>query len=325
MARPVDPLRKPIPKKINSQPFKRKYVVLAISVVALAIITFFRRSISLMILSFLAHHLRPHIQLEKSRLTNKDFLIRHQHPGRANLPVHTLNTLEDACPILKDCFDSPDSIFRDTDTCESNLKDLKNYYSNSAAYFSSEWGPELQGRTAAFTSFHVESDPDMPSRSAVFIYNVCVHPKARRLGLSRKLVTEGFDSVIKERNLDPKQTLLAVDVDLTTPMAAEAFASYAKMGFMRAWQPCASVGYVDWRPIFARTLPAESSAIMKILDTPQEYIKETMQAPAELLRKKGVLLNTRQKKRPEKLTHFCMFRMYDEGFQSWGHTLMSAF
>ena len=321
MAKPVDPSRR---RPVSKSPSALPKFVLILTLLVLLAAYILRNTILEASMAGLERFVRPMLPVERDRLGVKDFSIEHMHPRSGDSPVHVQGTLRDACPILGDCFNDPESIFRDANTCDRNLRDLQAYYSNSAAFFSDVWGPDLRGKTAAFASFHVENNPDAPEQNAVLIYNVCVHPQARRLGLLRRLMTEGIESVVKKRNLDPKQTLLALDVDLLSPMAAASFSAYAKMGFWRAWQPCASVGFVDWRPVFQVGPPASHSAITQLLEDAEGYRASVMKSDPADLRSRGVLMGTRQRSKPEVLNHYCMFRMYEESLLTMGQFLVDS-
>jgi predicted GNAT family acetyltransferase len=164
-----------------------------------------------------------------------------------------------------------------------------------------------------FISFHIETAS--PS-TAISMYNVCVDPAYRGRGIAKRLIADGVEEQRRHAKLGSK-LLLGLDVDLTTEFAAESFALYAKLGFLRGWQPCRSVGDVDWRPVLEQ--PASSlvrSPMADILAMPQKYLENEIMGknPSQRLR-------SRRSSSSDPYSHFCMFRLYNESWMSMGKFL----
>lgn len=232
--------------------------------------------------------------------------IIHHHPNKS-APVHVPNTDADACRILMICFPGADSIYKNLSECHDNMELILKYYHNSAII--------SKGQVVGFISFHLET----AGSTAISMYNVCVDPAYRNRGLAKRMIFEGVEEMRQHEKLD-KKLLLGLDVDLTTEFAAESFALYAKLGFFRGWQPCRSVGDVDWRPVIDN--PESSlarSPMAEILASPKKYLDDEVMG-----KNPGPRLRSRSPNSQTPLTHFCMFRLYDESWYSMGKYLAAT-
>lgn len=241
--------------------------------------------------------------------TSPVITMLHQHAKSPSPIIHQRGGLLDNCPMLMDCFPDPDSIYRDMDSCHSNMNYILKYYDSSIIL--------VDGKSVGFISFHMEEDPDNPDHKAINIYNVCIDKKYRGKGLAKKMTEEGVEEMIRHHKLKGKKTLLALDVNFKDKMAAEAFSMYVKLGYFRAWQPCHGIGDIDWRPLF-NTPKADlvKSPLSTILSDPETYKKE------EIIGNKLLPhLQSRRKTRNEPMFHYCMFKFYGESWHSLGQTL----
>lgn len=258
------------------------------------------------------HYTRQCIQVSNNN-SSSPFQFVHQHRGQKDAPtIFQSQGPLNSCPMLYDCFPGDDSTFRNLASCQENMDYLGKYYDNTIAL--------KDGKVVGFISCHVEYDPDNKNQVAFNIYNVCVDRKVRGQGLAKLLLEETVRATINYHKLQDKRVLLALDVDFTTEMAAEAFALYAKLGFLRAWQPCRSVADVDWRPIFNEPNSlAVQSPLPRILAEPTKYLNDEMKGERPSLR-----LRSRTRSTGPIFTHFCMFKFYDESFLTMGRTLKSG-
>lgn len=294
-----------LPKKevIAGKATKKSNLNLLFSIIALAVFS---------VLGYFVGFLnRPPAPLTPRQAVDS-LIFKHHHISRP-LKLHEPNGLTDFCPLLGECYPHGDSMFRKLDTCHKSLSTLFQYYDSSAMY------DPKSGEPVAFISFF--ADRDSKNNRLIHIYNVCVHPKWRNMGVARRLINEGIEETLAFHNItDKSKVALGLDVDLTSPMPAEAFALYAKMGFMRGWQPCSSVGNIDWRPLFAE--PAGDiarSSILELLADPKKYQEDVL--------KKGVgraffpLRNPNYEETAEDRNHFCMFKMYHDSWMRLGELI----
>ncbi len=155
----------------------------------------------------------------------------------------------DACVLLSSCF--PDRFFAarpdlnpdaPLTRCQRNLKILLNDFDSGFLYE----GKRLVGfissniREATMEKAHQRS----PVRAEVELYNVCIRQEDRGRGLARSLASMYVDELSAVNGF--KTAWVGLDVDFQTPSAKEAFTLYAKMGFMRWWQPCRSINDFDF-------------------------------------------------------------------------------
>lgn len=227
--------------------------------------------------------------------------------------VHQVNSSMDACPILVECYPGVESIYANYSTCVENMPLILKYYDSSALV--------KDGHVIGFISYNVERDHQIPKNRAISIYNVCIDPVVRGRGLAKRMLAEGIEAVISHYSLLPESTLLALDVDLTSQMGAESFSLYAKLGFLRGWQPCRSVGDVDWRPLFtAPTSPAIQSPLSTILVDPVGYQQDILKGKNPTPR-----LPSRSQSSSGTFNHYCMFRFYQESWLTIGQMLVEPF
>lgn len=237
--------------------------------------------------------------------TNQPADIHVVQEGRTDGPL-------DNCEMLRDCFPGSNSIYQSHEECVRNMRLILRHYDSSIIIH--------RGRTVGFISFHVEVNPNDRRQHAVNIYNVCVHPAHRGRGLAKRLLAEGLEALLDHRQIRDKQLLLALDVDLTSPMAAESFSMYVKLGYMRAWQPCRSVADVDWRPLFKDLeAPAVVSPLPAILANLSRYVEDEVRG-----KKPRVHLPSRTSS-SDPLDHFCMFKFYNESWYTLGRALASPY
>lgn len=177
------------------------------------------------------------------------------------------------------------------------------------------FGPD--GRPVAYASLIVEPVDDK-GHKVLKIYDVGVHPEHRKKGLARKLIEAAIEDRIAHYGLDRDNLLLALSVDLNTPMAAQAIALYAKMGFLLAWQPCSSVTYLDMRMFFENLAdPSVASPMNMILSNTRAFQEVIMGVrQTHLLPLKGGRTET-----PQRRTHMCMFKFYGDTWLKMGHVI----
>lgn len=265
--------------------------------------------VALMVLVGVVSYLvgRHHADKRASPITPlRDTLsVTHHHPNHPG-PVHVPNTPGDACRILMKCFNEDGSIYEDLPTCHNNMKLILKYYHNTALFDA--------GLLVGFSSFHYETAPS--GAKAISIYNVCVDPAYRQRGLAKRMLAEGVEEMRAYQKITGDKLLLALDVDLSTEMAAESFALYAKMGFLRGWQPCRSVADVDWRPVIEDPgNQMTKSPMAEILGSPKKYLEDEVMGG-----KPGLRLKPRGYSK-EPINHFCMFRFYEEDWLTMGKYL----
>lgn len=237
--------------------------------------------------------------------TNQPAAIHVVEEGRTDGPL-------DNCKMLRDCFPGASSIYNSHDECARNMQLILRHYDSSIVIH--------RNRTVGFISFHVEVNPNDRRQQAVNIYNVCIHPAHRGRGLAKRLLAEGLEALMDHRQLRDKQILLALDVDLTSSMAAESFSMYVKLGYLRAWQACRSVADVDWRPLFRDPeAPAVANTLPVMLANLSRYVEEEVKG-----QKPRAHLPSRTGS-SDPLDHFCMFKFYNEDWLSIGRALASPY
>lgn len=239
--------------------------------------------------------------------TALEVTMRHQYLNAPAIIYEAEGPLNN-CAMLQDCFPEAEALYKNTKACHDTMLYLQRVYDNSIVL--------MQGKSIGYITFHLEVDPDNSKNKIINIYNVCVAREHRNKGIAKRMLEEGLEAMLDHYNLRGAKVLLGLDVELTTYMAAESFAMYAKMGFMRAWQPCRSVGDVDWRPIFNNpTVPAVQSPLNSILMDRERYLDEE-------IREKKQYAHLRSRSRSTKeLTHFCMFKFYGESWYDMGKAL----
>lgn len=177
------------------------------------------------------------------------------------------NPDSDACSLLSTCF--PDRFFAarpdlfpdaPLTRCQRNLRLLLNDYDSGFLYE----GRRLVGFISSVirrtdTNSHSQSAPPQSSATVVpmvELYNVCVRAEDRGRGLAKSLINLYLDQLAADESFSVAH--VGLDVDFTSASAREAFALYAKLGFMRWWQPCRSIANFDFDQV--RRTPARFPA-----------------------------------------------------------------
>lgn len=252
------------------------------------------------------------VETPEATLKAANMAIVHHHPDKP-VTVHQPGTDMDACRLLIHCFPEPGSIYQDHSTCVFNMSHLLKYLDSSALVH--------QGRILAFVSFHLRRDG--PDRNAILIYNVCVDPMVRGHGFAKRLVGEGIEDMMTHHKLRGKRTLLGLDVDMTSAMAAESFSLYTKLGYLRGWQPCPSVGDVDWRAFFSD--PPHAAILTpfnSILNDLPAYVRDEVEGRRPASRFKRLSQGSAAS---VKYDHYCMFKWYNESWLAIGKALAAPF
>jgi ribosomal protein S18 acetylase RimI-like enzyme len=227
--------------------------------------------------------------------------------------LHKPNTPMDVCRIMPQCF-GESKTHRTTESCQKPMKDVFKYYNNALLIEKAQGKPD---KVVGFLSSYPYRTRDV---TMLMIYNVCIDAAYRNKGLGKRIVNESIEAVIEKFNLDRSKILLALDVDLRSPTAADAFALYAKMGFTRWISPCEGIHNYDFTKAlqnFSTALPLQNDFIA-LYRNPEEYIKkvyDAMKPSAEVAAS------------PEKLekfnypTHFCMYKTYEDSYLDIGDRL----
>ena len=108
-----------------------------------------------------------------------------------------------------------------------------------------------------------------------------------------------------------KPLYIGLDVDFESESAVSAFALYAKLGYNRWWQPCASISYFNYH-----TLPDPSTS-------PPDSGLPFSQA----LLNRQAFLNSRliNPEGPQVYTHFCMVMLWGaDDFGAVGKDILTA-
>lgn len=237
-------------------------------------------------------------------------LVTH-HPDKPGR-VHEPDTAMDACRILQGCYPGENSIFTDRKTCHENMPWILRSFTSSAL--------RHRGQVVGFVSFEMSREREGDANVAIMVYNVCVDPALRSRGLARRLMQEGVEEMLDHHRLRGHNVLLGLDVNLTSEMAAVAFSIYAKLGFVRAWQPCHSVGDVDWRPLFKPGHAATRSPLARLLADPDDYVRRVLSGTDT-----GPLLPSLSSPHKRVPDHYCMFKFYAESWHSMGTVLAAPF
>ncbi len=318
--------------------------------VGLLIIVRLRLSIAELTAKARAHDARQAADAREEEEKKRDAItiVHYSHEegmAAALEKVHRANSPLDACPLLEMCFVGPTSVFKDRKACHKNMRYILEQLDSSAAI--------QNGRVVGFISFHVAAAVNRPRDVAISTYNVCVHPDARGKGLAHRLHDEGIAHAISTYSLQAEsrggkraRILLALDVDMASAMAPQAFAMYARMGYLRAWQPCESIGAVDWRPLFDEDGPFEAvhTPLDQILLAPQRYVQDvlrdglpassTASAAPDAVGNMRLLVNTQDRDRlarnahykpPKVQDHYCMFKFYGDSWLTMGELLREPF
>lgn len=224
--------------------------------------------------------------------------------------LHKEGTGMDVCNIMPQCF-GESKTHKTTASCWGPMKDVLKYYDNGFLIEKGINGKE--DKVVGFCSVYPYKGRDL---TMMMIYNVCIGESYRNRGWGKRLVMKTVDAVMAKHNHPAERVLLALDVDFRSPTAADAFASYAKMGFMRWVGPCQGIHNYDFGPGFRLPLfnppPLENNFVSLFRD-PQKYIEDVY---GKMKPQNGQDVKTF--KYP---THFCMYKWYNDAFQDIGAQL----
>jgi hypothetical protein len=227
--------------------------------------------------------------------------------------LHKPNTLMDVCRIMPQCF-GESKTHRTTQSCQKPIQDVFKYYHNSFLIEKAKGRPDkILGFLSAFP--YITRDITM-----IMIYNVCIDFSYRNKGLGKRIVNESIESVIEKFKLDRSKIVLALDVDLRSPTAGDAFALYAKMGFSRWVAPCEGIHNYDFTKAVRNpsSQPPFENNLLSLYRDPQSYIQkiyETMKPPG------GSEASAENLKKFNYPTHFCMYKLYTDSFTEIGNLL----
>lgn len=282
--------------------------------------------------------------------------------------IQSKGTMMDACRILQQCFAGSD-VYGSPEVCYRNLDPTIKYYDSG---FMVEEMEGKEDRLVGFMSVHRDIaykgntqtqrkqnnlQPQHENYYSLIVYNVCVDEERRGKGVAKAMIPQFLDALVKhyklERNanatgreIDPKTgmpippLLIGLDVDLTSESIADAFALYAKLGFVRWWTPCTSVANHKWASLIdtqfsyqkdggqvfvssekkdaygnikrpAGLLPTHNSdfPMAKLLWDPAPYLKNAFNLGS----------SAKASKRPD---HFCMYKFYSDSFHSMAKALL---
>ena len=180
------------------------------------------------------------------------------HPGDP-VTLHRDNDLDaDACVLLSSCF--PDRFFAarpdlnpeaPLTRCHRNLRILLGDFESGFLFE----GKRLVGfLSSTFRQDQRQQQSVALDQPAIELYNVCVREEYRGRGLAKSLISMYLDTLASTHGFS--SALVGLDVDFTSPTAAAAFTLYAKMGFLRWWQPCRSIGDFDFGNLQKTRFPA---------------------------------------------------------------------
>ena len=197
----------------------------------------------------------------KAASSNNTLTMALHHAGDPIVLQRNNDPDSDACILLSSCF--PDRYFAarpdlnpeaPLSRCQRNLKILLDDYDSGFLYE----GKRLVGFiSSVFRDVSLEKTaPVSPVDPEIELYNVCIHPDDRGRGLARSLVARYLEQLSAVNGF--KSALVGLDVDFKSPSSKEAFTLYAKMGFLRWWQPCRSIADFDFAQV--RAVPARFPA-----------------------------------------------------------------
>lgn len=220
--------------------------------------------------------------------TNKKLTVAIHHAGDP-ITLHRDNDpLSDACVLLSSCF--PDNFFglrpdlpNPLQKCHSNMRLLLGSYDSGFMYE----GERLVGFISSILEERMSSSGD-ESRPVVELYNVCIRKEDRGRGLAKTLVNDYLKQLFADHNV--KAALVGLDVNFESPDSAAAFTLYAKLGFLRWWEPCRTIGRFD----FTKLYPSASEQNKKRL--PLSGWWQAIGDPGLIRQKMGMF------------THFCMVK-----------------
>lgn len=168
-----------------------------------------------------------------------------QWAGSENKLTRKYDKNTDPCELLQHCFDGfePDEKTYPNDPFKQCHLIVERKFSNLDNGFMFE-GEKLVG----FASIDYKDDHHI--RAEMRVYNVCVRKDDRGKGAARQLVPQLIRSVKEKRVTVPNIPVYAgLSVKFTTDSSALAFATYAKLGFIRWWQPCSGAHEINFHII----------------------------------------------------------------------------
>ena len=227
--------------------------------------------------------------------------------------LHKPNTLMDVCRIMPQCF-GESKTHRTQQSCQRPILDVFKYYHNSFLIERAKGRPD---KVIGFLSLYPYVTRDI---TMIMIYNVCIDAEYRSKGLGKRIVNESIEAVIEKFKLDRSKIVLALDVDLRSPTAGDAFALYAKMGFARWIAPCEGIHNYDFTKAILNpsSQPPFENNMVSLYRDPQNYIQkvyETMKPPG------GSEASSESIKKFKYPTHFCMYKLYSDSFTEIGNFL----
>lgn len=162
----------------------------------------------------------------------------------------------------------------------------------------------------------------------LLIYNVCVAPEWRRRGIATRMLQRSLLDRILEYEwrevyepagygpADRPPVILALDVDWTDESAAESFGLYARLGFIRCMHPCKSIARDDAfkRLIGDAEAKSDIDNPLSILDDMGAGMEQAMWIKKSDKNDTGPLY-----------PHFCMYRLYDDEWQTVGKRLQAYY
>lgn len=211
---------------------------------------------------------------------------------------HKLNTPMDVCRIMPQCF-GESKTHKTHESCSRPILSVIEYYHNGYLIDN--------GKVVGFCSIYPYTLPHS-GYTMIMIYNVCIDKEFRSKGFGKRIVNQSIDAVINKFNLPKEKVVLALDVDLRSPTAGDAFAVYSKMGFMRWVAPCDGIHKYDFMKAVrnSSSIPSLENNFVSLYRDDANYIEK--------------IYNINNKDKTYK-THFCMYKLYNDSFQAIGNKL----
>lgn len=294
----------------------RRTLLLALSGLVPLLISYFLRHQPVIMKAVQPTDEDPHSMTPYSPL--RDFNLVHHRlrdPLFPSTNVHQANTSLDSCRILIDCYPGDFPPHRDLAAChEQHERDLTRFDSSAIIY---------KGEVVSFISLDIRVNRKNPAQVSMHLYNVCVDRRFRNRGLAKMLVEKSVESLVEYHKLtrDGRKVLLGLDVNLASEFGSQSFALYAKLGFLRGWQPCHSVMVVDWRPFFeSAKLPEVANPLQSILEDPKQYQVDELYG-----NKPSPRLPLLYTKLDRPMDHYCMYKWYGESWSSLGQIIAAPF
>lgn len=221
--------------------------------------------------------------------------------------LHKENTGMDVCNIMPQCF-GESKTHKTKESCHGPMQNVFKYYENG--FLVEKGAKREEDKVVGFCSIYPYKGRDV---TLMMIYNVCIGEGYRSKGWGKRIVMKTVEAVMQKHQIPAERVLMALDVDLRSPTAADAFAAYAKMGFMRWVGPCQGIHNYDFGPGIRSPLvnppPLENNFVSLFRD-PQAYIESVYGGLKPQEGESG-----KSFKYP---THFCMYKWYNDSFQEVG-------